>query len=131
MNLDTMVNGLNELSVDELRVLIEKATEVKKAKAAMQKETEKEKAEERAALSPADYKVGEKVMCKYYSDWYAGTVVKVNQKSVKVVYNRRDRKTGTIQKDVEVLMTTDKLQKVEEAVWDATNARTLGVAVAA
>jgi len=113
MNLNEMLNGLNALTVSELRALIDQAEEVKKAKIAIEKEKEKEDAEERASLLPSDYAVGETVFVKYYSDWLVGKVVKVNGKSVKVKFTKKDRKTG-VSSETEDLKTTDKIRKLSD-----------------
>ena len=119
MNQD-MKDKINAMTDSELAELIAYAQDVKKVKRAEEKEKEKEAAAERAAAAPSDFVVGEKILVKYYNDWFPGTVVKVNEKSVKVTYTKKDRKTGELSK-AEALKQTDKLRKVSVEDWTALN----------
>lgn len=111
MNLDTLKEAIKGLNVAEIRELIGFAEDVKRVKIDAEKAIEKELAEERAALTPADYAVGEAIKVKYYSDWLDAVVTKVNGKSVKVKFTKKDRKTGVVS-ETEDLKSTDKIRKL-------------------
>lgn len=117
-----MKDQINTMGDMELAELIAYAQEVRKVKKAEVKEHEKELAKACATLIPSDYKEGEKVMVKYYNDWFPGTVKKVNAKSIKVEFYKKDRKTGVVSM-AEDLKTTDKIMKIEDAVWEVENAK--------
>lgn len=130
MNLNELKEGVKALSVAEIRDLISFAEDVKRVKIAAEKATEKELAEERAALTPADYAVGEAIKVKYYSDWLDGIVTKVNGKSVKVKFTKKDRKTGVVS-ETEDLKATDKIRKLTAAEKAAKAAKAAEAAEAA
>lgn len=113
------INAMNDA---ELGDLIAFAQEVRKVKKAEAKEKEKELAEARASLAPSDFAKDEKVLVKYYSTWCPGKVEKVNGKSLKVTYTRKNRTTGAIE-TVELLAHTDKVMKVEAAAWEVESAK--------